>query len=84
MRFPSSEVTITHFKTSEVRIANKQISHLPLIKADGSAKSHSYSFSQEVVLTYFAPKCAPKYLRPDVSRPNVMYQGVLLYFNVPT
>ena len=48
MRFPSSKVTITHSKKSEVRIANKQISHVhPINKADGSARSHSHSFSQD-------------------------------------
>ena len=77
MRFPSSEVTITHSKKSEVRIANKRISHLhPLNKADGSARSDSHSFSQEVILTYFAPKwhCAQMPSRPNVcaqmSRPQ--------------
>ena len=48
MRLPSSEVTITHSKKSEVRIANKQISHLhPLNKANGSARSDFHSFNQD-------------------------------------
>ena len=83
MRFPSSEVMITHLKKSEVRIANKQISYLhPLNKADGSARSHSHSFSREVILTYFAPKwhCARMALRPNAYAQMSRAQMSCTYF----